>query len=187
VAVQELLRVSGVELEGKEVTVVGHSEIVGKPLTLLMLAGNATTRVCHIFTKDLAYHTRSADVLIVAAGKSQALWSRYRSQKKKHDVDPDKVPKPELPDLSYLITADMIKPGGVVIDVAINRIPVALDDDGNPELNEKGRPRMKTVGDVDFEAAQEVASLITPVPGGVGPMTVAMLLSNTVETAKAQA
>lgn len=186
VAVGELLRSTGQELEGKEVTVVGHSEIVGKPLALLMLANNATTRVCHIFTKDLSLHTRTAEVLIVAAGKSQAIWARYRSQKKKHDADPAGVPKPELPDLSYLISADMIKPGAVVIDVAINRIPVALDSDGNPELNEKGRPRMKTVGDVDFEAAREVASLITPVPGGVGPMTVAMLLSNTVETARAQ-
>ncbi len=187
VGVMELLRSIEVKLEGKEVTVVGHSEIVGKPLALLLLAANASLRVAHIFTKDLAYHTKTAEVLIVAAGKSQALWSRYRSQKKKHDADPDKVAKPELPDLSYLISADMIKPGAVVIDVAINRIPVALDADGNPELNEKGRPRMRTVGDVDFEAAKEVASYITPVPGGVGPMTVAMLLFNTVETAKAQA
>ena len=179
----ELLKSTGVAIEGANATVVGHSEIVGKPIANLLLGLNATTRVAHVFTKDLAHHTRDADILFVAAGKSQALWLRYKSAKKKYDKSPEGDP-PALPDLSPLIPADIIKPGAVVIDVAINRIAKGFDENGDPVLNKKGKPSMKTVGDVDFEAAQEVASHITPVPGGVGPMTVAMLLKNTVECAK---
>jgi len=152
----ELVKSTGVEIYGKEVTVVGHSEIVGKPISLLLLDLFATTTVCHIATEDLKSHTLNADILVVAVGK----------------------PK--------LITADMVKPGAIVIDVGINRVRV-LDDDGNAVLNEKGKPKMKTVGDVDFEAVKEVAGYITPVPGGVGPMTVTMLLRNTVNAAKAAA
>jgi len=152
----ELIKSTGVKLEGAEVTVVGHSEIVGKPLSLLLLDEFATTTVCHIATKDVKAHTLNADIVVVAVGKAG------------------------------LITADMIKPGACVIDIGINRVPV-LDDAGNPVLNEKGKPKKKTVGDVDFENAKEVAGMITPVPGGVGPMTVAMLLANTVEAAKRQA
>ena len=142
-------------LYGKEVVVVGHSEIVGKPIGLLLVNQYCTVTTCHIGTQDLRRHTRGADILVVAVGKPG------------------------------LVTADMIKPGAVVIDVGINRVPM-LDENGKPVLNKKGKPRKKTVGDVDYEAAAEVAGFITPVPGGVGPMTVAILLRNTVRAAQAQ-
>ncbi len=180
----ELVKKTGVDIQGANCTVVGHSEIVGKPIAVLMLGLNATTRVAHVFTKDLAHHTKDADILFVAAGKAAAVYRKYSSARKKWRKDPDNNPKPELPDLSPLISADMIKPGAVVIDVAINRIPKGFDEDGAPLKNDKGKTAMITVGDVDFEAAKEVASHITPVPGGVGPMTTAMLLKNTVEAAK---
>ena len=151
----ELARSTGVELEGAEVVIVGHSEIVGKPLALLFLSVLSTTTVCHIATRNLKHCTLGADILCVAVGKPG------------------------------LISADMIKPGAVVIDIGINRI-VKTDADGKPLLNKKGSPAKKTVGDVDFEKAKEVAGWITPVPGGVGPMTVAMLLSNTVRAARVQ-
>ena len=127
-----LLHENGIHLTGKHVVVVGRSEIVGKPVAMMALANNATVTICHSHTKNLAEMTRQADILIVAVGK----------------------PK--------LITADMVKPGAVVVDVGINR-------------NEEG----KLVGDVDFDGVKEVAGWITPVPGGVGPMTVAMLMHNT--------
>jgi methylenetetrahydrofolate dehydrogenase (NADP+)/methenyltetrahydrofolate cyclohydrolase len=151
----ELIKATGVELEGKEVTVVGHSEIVGKPVSLLLLDQFCTTTVCHIATRDLAYHTRNAEILVVAVGKAG------------------------------LIRGDMIRPGAVVIDVGINRVPLK-DENGNPVLTSKGKPKKVTVGDVVFDEAKEVASHITPVPGGVGPMTVAILLRNTVEGTKMQ-
>ena len=140
-AVMELIRSTGVPFKGKEVVIVGHSSIVGKPLALLLLASpleSATTTVCHIATKDLSSHTLRAEILIVAAGK------------------PD------------LVTGDMVKEGAIVIDVGINRI------DG------------KLVGDVSFDQAKEKASLITPVPGGVGPVTTAMLLKNALNAWKLQ-
>ena len=152
----ELLKSSGVDLKGKEVTVVGHSEIVGKPITLMLLESvdkAPTPTVCHIATKDLAFHTKRADILIVAVGKPG------------------------------LIKGEMIKEGAIVIDIGINRVPL-LDEKGNPVLNEKGRPKKKIVGDVNFAEALEKVSYISPVPGGVGPLTVAMLLKNTVECAK---
>jgi len=155
-AAVELLKSSGVKLKGKEVVVVGHSEIVGKPITLMLLASqmeSSTPTVCHIATGDLAFHTKRADILFVAVGKPG------------------------------LIQADMVKDGVIVIDIGINRVPVT-GENGNPVLNEKGKPKKKTVGDVDFETVKEKASLITPVPGGVGPMTITMLLYNTVESAK---
>ena len=176
----ELLKSIGVPIQGQDAVVVGHSEIVGKPIGLLLLALNATVSTVHIFTKDVPSYVRKADILFVAAGKAQAMWGRYQREVKKS-------PNAPLPDLSPLIKADMLKPGAVVIDVAINRIPKSIDAKGNPALNEKGKPAMITVGDVDFEAARQVASWITPVPGGVGPMTVAMLLKNTVETARMNA
>ncbi len=154
----ELLKSSGVDLKGQEVTVVGHSEIVGKPIILMLLQSldaSPTPTVCHIATRDLAAHTRKADVLIVAVGKAG------------------------------LIKGDMIKEGAIVIDIGINRVPL-LDDKGNPVLNDKGKPKKKMVGDVVFEEAVEKASYISPVPGGVGPLTTAMLLKNTVECAKTQ-
>jgi methylenetetrahydrofolate dehydrogenase (NADP+)/methenyltetrahydrofolate cyclohydrolase len=142
----ELLRRSGVTTEGKHVVVVGRSNIVGKPVANLMLqappGGNATVTLCHTGTKDLATHTKMADILIVAVGQ----------------------PK--------MITADMVKDGVVVIDVGVNRI--GKTDEGKAIL----------AGDVDFDAVQEKAAAITPVPGGVGPMTITMLMKNTVQAAK---
>ena len=129
----------GCKLEGAEAVIVGHSNVVGKPLAAMLLNRNATVQVCHVFTHDLAEHTRDAEILIVAAG----------------------VPG--------LIKKDMVRPGAVVFDVGINRV-------GD-----------RTVGDVDFEAVRDVASAITPVPGGVGPLTVAMLLDQTVSAAEKQA
>ena len=154
----KLLESSGVDLKGKEVVIVGHSEIVGKPLLLLLLQSqleSPTPTVCHIATQDLSFHTKRADVLIVAVGKPG------------------------------LITGDMIKEGAVVIDIGINRVPV-LDEKGKPVLNEKGKPRKKTVGDVVFEEALNKASYLSPVPGGVGPLTVTMLINNVVEACKLQ-
>src|SRR5689334_5941910 len=137
----ELLRSTGLNLRGLEVVVVGHSEIVGKPVALLLVEELATVTICHHGTRNLGYHTRQADAVIVAVGKPN------------------------------LITADMIKPGAAVIDIGINYVEVTQPD---------GTKAMKVVGDVDFENVHEVAGWITPVPGGVGPMTVAMLLRNTV-------
>ena len=147
--VQQLLIRSGVETSGAEVVVVGRSNIVGKPVTNILLqkqkGANATVTICHTGTKDMASHTRRADILIVAAGKPKA------------------------------ITADMVKEGAVVIDVGVNRIG----------KSESGKAIL--CGDVDFEAVKEKASAITPVPGGVGPMTITMLMMNTVKSAKVHA
>jgi methylenetetrahydrofolate dehydrogenase (NADP+)/methenyltetrahydrofolate cyclohydrolase len=145
--VQELLVRSGVDTKGAECVIVGRSNIVGKPMMALMVqntrGANATVTVCHSATRNLASHTRCADILIVAAGR------------------------PEM------ITGEMIKPGAVVIDVGINRV----DDPA-------AKSGYRLVGDVAFESARAVASRITPVPGGVGPMTIAMLLKNTVRAAE---
>ncbi|MGA1868493.1 MAG: bifunctional 5,10-methylenetetrahydrofolate dehydrogenase/5,10-methenyltetrahydrofolate cyclohydrolase [bacterium] len=152
-----LLKSLDIQIKGMEVVMVGHSEIVGKPATMLLLESvleSPTVTVCHIATRDLKFHTQRADVVIVAAGKPN------------------------------LINADMVKEGVILIDIGINRVPM-LDENGNPILNDKGKPRMKTVGDADFENIKKKASYITPVPGGVGPMTVAMLIKNTVAQAKA--
>ncbi|MCH5286260.1 MAG: bifunctional methylenetetrahydrofolate dehydrogenase/methenyltetrahydrofolate cyclohydrolase FolD [Christensenellaceae bacterium] len=132
----EMIRRTGIDLNGKEAVVVGRSNIVGKPMAMLLLQQNCTVTMCHSRTVDLAAHTRRADILVAAVGKAK------------------------------FITADMVKPGAVVIDVGINRV------DG------------KVVGDVDFDAVREVAGWITPVPGGVGRMTITMLLANTVEAAE---
>jgi methylenetetrahydrofolate dehydrogenase (NADP+)/methenyltetrahydrofolate cyclohydrolase len=148
-----LLRSLGVDLYGLEAVVVGHSEIVGKPIALLLMAHFCTTTVCHIATRDLAEHVKKADLVVAAAG----------------------VPG--------LVKGEWIKDGAIVIDVGINRVKV-LDENGEPVLTKKGKPKRKTVGDVEFETAKERAGFITPVPGGVGPMTVVMLLRNTVEAAK---
>ncbi|MDD6144196.1 MAG: bifunctional methylenetetrahydrofolate dehydrogenase/methenyltetrahydrofolate cyclohydrolase FolD [bacterium] len=131
-----MLKTAGIDISGKEAVVVGRSNIVGKPMALLLLQENATVTVCHSRTKDLAEHTRRADILVAAIGKPR------------------------------FITADMVKEGAVVVDVGINRV------DG------------KLCGDVDFEPVAEKASWITPVPGGVGKMTIAMLMSNTVDAAE---
>lgn len=138
--IMELIRRSGVSLSGKEAVVVGRSNIVGKPVALLLLQENATVTVCHSRTRDLAEVCRRADVLVVAIGRGR------------------------------MITGEHVKPGAVVIDVGMNR-----DENG------------KLVGDVDFESASARASAITPVPGGVGPMTITMLMKNTLTAARAQA
>ena len=144
--VQEMLVRAGVETRGAECVVLGRSNIVGKPMAALMVqpgpGGDATVTVCHSRTRDLAAHTRRADILVAAIGRPR------------------------------FVTADMIKPGAVVIDVGINRV----DDAASPR-------GYVLAGDVDFEPVRQVASLITPVPGGVGPMTIAMLLRNTVKAA----
>jgi methylenetetrahydrofolate dehydrogenase (NADP+)/methenyltetrahydrofolate cyclohydrolase len=137
--VMELLRRSDIEVSGKECVVVGRSNIVGKPMAMLLLQANGTVTICHSRTRDLAAVCRRADILVCAIGKPR------------------------------FFTADMVKPGAVVIDVGINR-----GADG------------KLCGDVDFEAVESIASYITPVPGGVGPMTITMLLQNTLTAAKAR-
>lgn len=142
-AVVELIRHSGTTIRGAEAVVVGQGAVVGRPIGLFLLHEMATVTSCHIATRDLAGHTRKADILVVAVGKPG------------------------------LITADMIKPGAVVIDVGVNRITTP---DGNQQV----------VGDVDFEQVSQVAGAITPVPGGVGPLTVALLLRNTIEAARKQ-
>ncbi|MFW6133216.1 MAG: bifunctional 5,10-methylenetetrahydrofolate dehydrogenase/5,10-methenyltetrahydrofolate cyclohydrolase [Planctomycetota bacterium] len=179
-AAVELLRRACEDMAGLEAVVLGHSAIVGKPTAMLLLQSidrSPTVTICHVATRDLAAHTRRADIVIAATGARQMRWLRY-----KHDRAGGKSPRP--PDLSPLVTAEMVKPGAVVIDVAINRIPVGLDDDGEPVRDEDGKARMRTVGDVDFDAVKETASAITPVPGGVGPVTVAMLLRNTLACAR---
>lgn len=155
-AAVELVKSVGVDIKGKETTIVGRSAIVGKPVSLLMLDLSATPTICHSGTKDLKAQTKKADILIAAVGKAE------------------------------MITGDMIKPGAIVIDVGINRVK-EFDALGNPVMNKNGKQKMKTVGDVEFASAREVASYITPVPGGVGPVTVVMLLRNTVEALKMHA
>ncbi|RJG04081.1 bifunctional methylenetetrahydrofolate dehydrogenase/methenyltetrahydrofolate cyclohydrolase FolD [Noviherbaspirillum sedimenti] len=133
----KMIESTGVDLRGKHAVVIGRSNTVGKPMALLLLQANATVTICHSGTPDLGYHTRQADVVVAAVGRRNTL------------------------------TADMIKPGAVVIDVGINQ-----DDNG------------KLCGDVDFANAKEVAGFISPVPRGVGPMTITMLLVNTIEAAE---
>ncbi len=175
----ELLSRVSQHWEGKQAVVVGHSEILGKPLAMLLLQSRRhapTVTICHVATRDLASHTRNADILIVGAGVAQAKWQRWKNL-----PDPQKTAPP---DLWPLIGREMIKPGAVIIDVAINRIPVGFDHSGQPLADDAGKTRMQTVGDVDFAAACELASAVTPVPGGVGPVTVAMLLRNIIVLAK---
>jgi methylenetetrahydrofolate dehydrogenase (NADP+)/methenyltetrahydrofolate cyclohydrolase len=144
--IQQLLIRSGTRIDGAEVVVVGRSNIVGKPIANILLqkkpGANATVTICHTGTRDLAFHTRRADILIVAAGKPKA------------------------------ITADMVKDGVVVIDVGVNEIGKTADG------------KRILAGDVDFDTVKEKAKAITPVPGGVGPMTITMLMLNTVRAAK---
>jgi methylenetetrahydrofolate dehydrogenase (NADP+)/methenyltetrahydrofolate cyclohydrolase len=144
--IQQLLVKNGIQTEGAEVVVVGRSNIVGKPIAMMLVqkakGANATVTICHTATRDLAKHTKRADILIVAAGRPKA------------------------------ITADMVKEGATVIDVGVNRIGMTPEG------------KAKLCGDVDFEAVKEKAAFITPVPGGVGPMTITMLMLNTVKAAR---
>lgn len=179
-AAVEMVRSTGIDLKGQEAVVVGHSQIVGKPIAMILLQSPdaaPTVRICHVATCDLAAHTRAADVLLVATGVRQSRWEAYAETASKREHS-------DWPDLSPLITAEMVKPGAVVIDVAINRIPVGLDGSGRPILNDQGKIKIHTTGDVDFEAVKDVAGVISPVPGGVGPVTVAMLLRNTIACAR---
>lgn len=137
----ELLKSTGLKLKGLEATVIGHSEIVGKPIAFLLMAEGATVTVCHHMTREVAVHSRRADAVFVAVGKAG------------------------------LLTGDMIKPGAVVIDIGIN---VVKGEDGKSRL----------VGDCDYESCLKTAGWITPVPGGVGPVTVAILMRNTVVAAR---
>lgn len=151
-----LLEQMGVKIEGSNAVVLGRSNIVGMPAALLLVGKNATVTVCHSRTKDIASVVRSADILIAAIGKTE------------------------------FVRGDWIKPGAAVIDVGINGVPV-LNPDGSPAISEKtGKPKQKLVGDVNFNEAKEVAGFITPVPGGVGPMTIAMLMKNTLRAAEIQ-
>jgi len=144
--IQQLLIRSGTKIEGAEVVVVGRSNIVGKPIANILIqkkeGANATVTVCHTRSRDISFHTKRADIIIVAAGKPKA------------------------------VTADMVKEGVVVIDVGVNEIGKTADG------------KRILVGDVDFEAVKEKAKAITPVPGGVGPMTITMLMHNTLKAAK---
>jgi methylenetetrahydrofolate dehydrogenase (NADP+)/methenyltetrahydrofolate cyclohydrolase len=133
----KLIESTGVDLRGKHAVVIGRSNTVGKPMALLLLQANATVTICHSATPDLAHHTRNADIVVAAVGRRNTL------------------------------TAEMVRPGAIVIDVGMNR-----DENG------------KLCGDVDFAGISQIASHITPVPGGVGPMTITMLLMNTVESAE---
>lgn len=142
-AVLKMIEHTGLELRGRRAVVIGASDVVGKPVAVLLMRAEATVISCNKYTLGLADLTLTADVLVAAAG----------------------VP--------HLVTADMVRPGAVVIDVGVNRVP----DPADPA-------RLKTVGDVDFERVQRVAGWLSPVPGGVGPMTVAMLLLNVVEAAE---
>jgi methylenetetrahydrofolate dehydrogenase (NADP+) / methenyltetrahydrofolate cyclohydrolase len=145
--IQVLLKESGVETPGKHCVIIGRSNIVGKPMAALMMQNtvdaNCTVTVCHSRTEGLREHTRTADILIVAAGRSG------------------------------IVTGNMVKKGAVVIDVGTNRVK-----------DEKSKTGTRLEGDVDFESVRKVASLMTPVPGGVGPMTIAMLMANTVRAAE---
>ena len=135
--IMELIKSTGIEVKGRECVVVGRSNIVGKPMAMLLLHQHGTVTICHSRTADLPSVTRRADILVVAVGRAK------------------------------FVTADMVKPGAVVIDVGMNR-----DENG------------KLCGDVDFAEVAEVAGAITPVPGGVGPMTITMLMRNTITAAK---
>jgi len=151
-----LLKEAGVKISGANAVVLGRSNIVGMPAALLLIKENATVTVVHSKTKDIPSVMRDADIIIAAIGRAQ------------------------------MVRGDWIKPGAAVIDVGINGIPV-LDDKGNPVISEKtGKPKQKLVGDVNFDEAKEVAGFITPVPGGVGPMTIAMLMANTFRAAEIQ-
>ncbi|HMZ06607.1 MAG TPA: bifunctional 5,10-methylenetetrahydrofolate dehydrogenase/5,10-methenyltetrahydrofolate cyclohydrolase [Anaerolineales bacterium] len=151
-----LLKEAGVKIAGANAVVLGRSNIVGMPAALLLIKENATVTVVHSKTKDIPAVLRNADIIIAAIGKAE------------------------------MVRGDWIKPGAAVIDVGINGIP-KLNPDGTQMISQKtGKPMQRLVGDVNFEEAKEVAGYITPVPGGVGPMTIAMLMANTLRAAEIQ-
>ena len=140
--VMKMLEAENIPLQGAEAVVIGRSNIVGKPMAMLLTNAGATVTICHSKTRDLAFHTRRADILVVAIGRP------------------------------HFITGNMVKPGATVIDVGMNRVPAGQPDEG------------KLCGDVEFESVKTVAGHLTPVPGGVGPMTITMLLENTIISAE---
>ncbi len=151
-----LLKEAGVTIKGANAVVLGRSNIVGMPAALLLVKEDATVTVVHSRTKDIPGVLRQADIVIAAIGRAE------------------------------MVRGDWLKPGAAVIDVGINGIPM-LNPDGTPVISQKtGKPRQKLVGDVNYEEAKEVAGFITPVPGGVGPMTIAMLMNNTLRAAEIQ-
>jgi methylenetetrahydrofolate dehydrogenase (NADP+)/methenyltetrahydrofolate cyclohydrolase len=182
VAALELAKSTGIPLRGAYAVVVGHSEIVGKPLSAMLLCEDATVTTCHIFTPNISVFTKQADFLFVAAGAAQARWNAYK--KELADFEAGKGKKPLVPDLGPLVRADMLKKGAVVIDIGVNRIPAGFTDAGEPVRRPDGKISIITTGDVDFEHAKEVASFITPCLGGVGPVTVAVLLRNVMAAAE---
>ena len=151
-----LLKEAGVTIKGANAVVLGRSNIVGMPAALLLVKEDATVTIVHSRTKDIPAVMKNADIIIAAIGRAQ------------------------------MVRGDWIKPGAAVIDVGINGIPV-LNPDGSPAISEKtGKPKQRLVGDVNYDEAKEVAGFITPVPGGVGPMTIAMLMANTLRAAEIQ-
>lgn len=151
-----LLKEMGVKISGANAVVLGRSNIVGMPAALLLVQENATVTIVHSKTQNIAEVVKRADILIAAIGRTE------------------------------MVRGDWIKPGAAVIDVGINGVPV-LNPDGTPVISEKtGKPKQRLVGDVNFEEAKEIAGFITPVPGGVGPMTIAMLMANTLRAAEIQ-
>lgn len=154
-AAVKVLLSTGISPRGRETVVIGHSDIVGKPIAFLMLNLAATVTICHVDTQDLAAHTRKAEIVFVAVGKAG------------------------------LVRGEMLRPGATVIDIGINQAPL-LDATGAPLLDTHGKPRTRVVGDVDWESASRVAGAITPVPGGVGPVTVVTLIGNAVTAARLQ-
>jgi methylenetetrahydrofolate dehydrogenase (NADP+)/methenyltetrahydrofolate cyclohydrolase len=150
------LRATGRALRGADIVMIGHSEVVGKPIAFLLLNEFATCTICHVATQDLAAKTRHADIVFTAVGKPG------------------------------LLTGPMLKPGCVVIDIGIKQVP-QLTPDGHPAHDEHGAPLYRIAGDADFDSVREVAAWLTPVPGGVGPVTVAMLVHNCVVAARLQA
>jgi len=154
----EMLKRKNIEIKGKEVTIVGRSVIVGKPIALLLIMESATITICHTKTKDMGLHTRNAEILIVSAGRPN------------------------------LIGRDMVSEGAVVLDVGINRVTKEDADDRMLEWRKEdfAKKGATLLGDVDFLEVEPKASYITPVPGGVGPMTIAMLLKNTLKATKIQ-
>jgi methylenetetrahydrofolate dehydrogenase (NADP+)/methenyltetrahydrofolate cyclohydrolase len=176
----ELVRRVRPDLSNTRALVMGRSYIVGKPAALLLLNLNASSMIGHS-RSDVAALSRESEVIIAATGAAQVKWNRYRKALKKFEAGAGE--KHAACDLTPLITADMVKPGAVVIDVGVNHVPKALDADGKPVLNSKGKPAMVYAGDVDFDAVREVAGFITSPKGGVGPVTNAFLLRNTVHAA----
>ncbi|MCC7477996.1 bifunctional 5,10-methylenetetrahydrofolate dehydrogenase/5,10-methenyltetrahydrofolate cyclohydrolase [bacterium] len=149
-----LLEHYGIELAGREVAILGRSNLVGKPMALLLLEANATVSIGHSRSRDLGELTRRADIIVSAVGRAG------------------------------MLSAAMVKPGAVVVDVGINHVPL-LDEQGEPVYDESNRPLSRIVGDVDFAAVEPLCEWITPVPGGVGPMTIASVLENTLTLYKA--